>query len=120
MRHTERMMAAVRASLLLGAVLPAASLAHAQPAPANKADERWKTSPEVQKAALQIGDWLADVTERDAKSRADVAAQFLTLAPVLDDALRRLVEYEQRAKRLGDGTDALPYRYYGRRANVTD
>jgi hypothetical protein len=100
MNPTDHLVAAVTASLLL-----------ASPHARQPADSAFKTDPKVKAAAERIVVWL-DSVSTDPKSRAEIVAHLPTLAPLVDNALKRASEYEGRLRRSGDGTAERPYRWY--------
>ena len=113
MNRTNKLLATVTASLLLGAdaVPNASSTAFAQAAQQN--DDAWKRDPDVAKAADQIYSWLEGLLKKDAKTKADISKHFPNLKPqVIDNALMRLMNFEGRIIQTGAGTASDPYRYY--------
>jgi hypothetical protein len=115
MNRTRRLMTAVATSLLLSGTVSASDASRSLPGQsAQKADESWKTDPNVEKAAGTILDWLAGTAQTSAQAKRpdEIGKALPTLGmDLVGRGLQRLI-WEGEIKRTGDGNGSSPYRYY--------
>lgn len=120
MNRTRILMSRITASVLFigvqGAPLLALSASSMVPdQPTTQPDEGWKKDPKVARAADAIFEKLENTCPTDAKSLNEILKEVPSINPSMAElGLKRLVVYEARIKKIGDGTKVDPYRWYGK------
>ena len=114
MNRTSRLMTAVTASLLLGGPVAAnAAIPFLDNLPAPQSDNASKPDPQVDKAADTIYTWLKGSYEKDAKTQGEIEKQFPDLgSDLVAKALNQLCVDRKDLRRMGDGTQSNPYKYF--------
>jgi hypothetical protein len=113
MNRTSKLMTTVLASILFNGTVAGSKMA-ATFAGQNHEMDQSKEDTEVSNAADRIHEWLKTTEPRDAKSLQEVIREFPQFTSTLvEQSLKRLI-LDDDIKRMGDGSQDNPYRYYGR------